>query len=370
MSNFYRKELDIAQGNSPIIRTTNVEKLFTKNNDNIFTVYNHTSNFTNINERPNNVGYGYYSQSTTTDISMYSIAPYKEGSNGQSLTNSEFPTWCKNIRVVMIGGGGAGYHAYEIQHNHQLASHNNTDSVQYQFFQEDNHVNGRQQQKQQINQQGSNSQGGVGSNHHKGQLQGEVHGRGSRHEGANEQNIVDNRDDGFGSQQHQNNSIYQQRKDSWNKRQWNRTHRHHNWGGLHQVTQYAAYSGGGGAAVYLTSISTQKYPTVKITSGGVSSATLLTLTDAAGGTVNITAGGGALTATGTVTAQGATIQANQITTPIQGVCYEGGSSSPSVAGVNGLNNSSGSFGTTLSYGNGGLQTTGNPGYYRVYFLTD
>ena len=329
MSNFYRNTVDIVVGSttSPSIIHYITQNLtcFTENGTDIFNIVptydpTYTSVFEGtigVDEKPNRIGYSYQG----TDISTWSIAPYIDGANGESFTQANLPSWCKNIRVITIGGGGSGTAAVHVNQN------SNQD-----YYQHHNHVTPQ-------------TQNDDSSNQHHVEVSYEV------------QNQYD---------KPQPNSNHQNSGTTFNQNNNYDYHNHHQY----NVNQ-ASTGGGGGAGIYLTSISTQTYSQIQIqnqlSTSQVSKPTVLSLSN---GTYTITAGGGINSTAGTVTTQGFQIQGSQISGPVSGYGYTGANGQSTTACQNGINNSQGAFTTTLIYGDGGEGKAGAAGYYRVYFLTN
>jgi len=326
-SNFYRNIVDIVYGSPAIIQYfTNNIICFTHNNTNIFTsvyVSSYTPDITGIDEKPNTIGYSYPQNNVETDISTWSIAPYIDSTTVTSFTQANLPTWCKNIRVVTIGGGGSGTPSSHrnSNHDHYINQNIRTDSG-----------TGNHAQTQENN---SGQHDGVVPNPPT-QVHPSIHVQpGANHQGHGqlEQSF---KNDGY----HYNDHI-------------------------HDNTNIASTGGGGGAGIYLTSIPTTYQ--IQIQTDESNKNTVLTLT---GDIIyKITAGSGQGAVAGIVTNDNFQIGGNTISGPVQGNCYSG-ITGQSSAGQNGINNSGGLYSTTLPYGDGGLGATGATGYYRAYFLTN
>jgi hypothetical protein len=102
--------------------TTSINNAFTNMT---ITTNPSSNNYTNINSTPNT----FYYSINGVDITTYSIATFVEASSG-STTN--MPSWCKNIRAVLIGGGGGStpsalgtqydYHSNNSGYNNPIAT--------------------------------------------------------------------------------------------------------------------------------------------------------------------------------------------------------------------------------------------------------
>jgi len=338
MSNFYRNTFDIASSTSSLpsviyaLTNTNVANSFKKNGSNIFTNTNYISPFTNINEKPNTINYQYQG----TDISNWSIAAYTEGNNNSSFSQSILPTWCKNVRIIAIGGGGSGFAG---QHIHNAEHHATTTNLDIYIHQNNNHDHYQNdQQHGTLNQNQNRQQPGKYDNTAQGPL--------GNHQANNEQSRAQHNNQGLRQDNNYNTHIHQNNNERQQQTQYGNIDTPHNY-------DAASYKGAGGAAIYITSIQTQTYNQINITAGGPSSSTHVSLN-----TTQISVGGAQTTTAGTV----------QGTMPSQSYAYSGSASNQN-PGQNGINNSA-QFTTTLTYGNGGETGAGNPGYYRVYFLTD
>ena len=328
MSNFYRNTIDIVVGSTaspPIIQyiTENLT-CFTENGTDIFNIVptydpTYSSDFggtIGIDEKPNTIGYSFQG----TDTSTWSIAPYIDSTTVASFTQSNLPSWCKNIRVVTIGsGGGGGTINTNVNHDHYNNQNKQTDRAFDHSNQQENNGGQRDGAQVQPTQLHPSIHQNTGGQHH-----------GRDHTGQN------------------------QAQDAY----------HYN-DHVHDNINAATSGGGGGAGIYLTSISTQTYSQIQIQT---TQGTVLSLSN--GTTYTITAGGGSGMTAGTVTSQGFEIQGSQISGPVQGYGYTGNPGSQQSGGQNGINNSGDDFSTILTYGDGILGASGNPGYYRVYFLTN
>uniref|UniRef100_A0A6C0ERY4 Uncharacterized protein n=1 Tax=viral metagenome TaxID=1070528 RepID=A0A6C0ERY4_9ZZZZ len=285
-----------------------------------------TATFAGVNgitEKPNNLGYIY----NTTDISQYCIAPYVE-STGTTFTS--IPTWCKNIRAILIGAGGNGATGQlgSVQQQQNVVAHHHV----LHWIRNYNY------------RRGYGDWSNIGDSHTV---------------------IATTYNTHEGEKKHQN-AIY---GDSDHDTQHSRDTQHIDQTlNSKQAAGSSGGGGGGGGFVYLNNIQVEG-KTISIAGGGLLQDTTLTVqttkyTAAKGlNAPGITAGtGGAVT--GTATASGA-----------------GNAGSASTGGTSGFY----SYLNTFQYGNGGNGGAGgvsgtNPdpsdgipgqaGYYRIYFLTD
>ena len=84
------------------------------------------NNHSNINSKPNTFNYSI----AGTDITTYSIATFTEHGGGGAT--STIPSWCKNIRAVLVGGGGGSQGSYIPANNqHDTYSNNSGYNSQY-----------------------------------------------------------------------------------------------------------------------------------------------------------------------------------------------------------------------------------------------
>ena len=288
----------------------------------------YTPDFTGINEKPNTVGYSVGG----TDVSTWSIASYVDINTFPTFSSDKIPSWCKAIRVIMIGGGGSK--AQDFNQGPFYKHYAHTPSVAI-----------------------------IGASNT------EVPGSDPNNSSYNEP--VDRKNDTI--QQFQNQNVYSVNQDlvmvfirHWQQdnpsRHYNTRYNweFHNHQGV-EVDQYGIHQtgggGGGGGAVYISSISTQTYSQIQIS--GTSSLTL-----SLNGATIITCGAG-----GNGGAQTGGI-GGTVSTPVGGFTptFSNNGTSGDRYGNNGNNGfRSDVYSTTLNVGNGG---SGTGPYYRVYFLTN
>jgi hypothetical protein len=296
-----------------------------------------------INEKPNSLGYLY----NGTDISQYCIAPYVE-SNGTTFTS--IPTWCKNIRAILIGAGGNG--ASGTLGSHQY--NNRQQHIHLAYVRNDNNdhdgINHRNKHDP--------STGG----YHVGDWNlYESHRKGGI---APNEGITHNKEV-FGIYS-QNNTLTRHALNYDAGPYYN------------QASGQKGGTGGGGAFIFLNSINVES-STISITGGGTSQSTSLSVTQTnISGTTKYEATKGA-NAVSIISGNGGTVTVP--TTLIIDVSGNGKNGNDSTtAGSSGFHN----YSSTFPYGNagvggaGGLSgdnptpspgTNGQAGYYRIYFLT-
>ena len=101
MANYYKNDISISTIVKCITNST-VNACFVGSGQITLTT-TYTSTFSaRVNEKPSELSYQYQG----TDISTYCIAPYVESSGSTAFTS--VPSWCTKIRSVLIGGGGGG----------------------------------------------------------------------------------------------------------------------------------------------------------------------------------------------------------------------------------------------------------------------
>ena len=307
MSNYYKNSVLL---NNIINGCTN------SNVQNAYKILNSATNtFTSsINETPSNLLYNYQG----TDISTYCIATYVE-SSGTTFTS--IPSWCTKIRAILVGGGGSGAKG--------LSGVNHT------------------AQHTRVNQQHNSRQVSYGYNNYNDQ-----NNTGTNNI-ANSDNAQDDRNQN-GGQHYQNihNSDVPAYQDSGSG------------GG----------GGGGGAFLYLSNTQVQGVSTFQVSTPAIATATTLTI-----GATTYTANGGK-TASGT--SAGAFGSASNGTINASG--SNGSAASGAAAGSGGAGGLTSTYSSALSllYGDGGAgsngvggdetagnATSGQTGYYRIYFLT-
>jgi hypothetical protein len=343
MSNYYRNSIDIAQpylNVTPLVKYIITSKMigdvsgntvnssFTSSTSTTYTtgIFSTTSSsdFTNIDESPNTLYYTYQG----TDVSEWCIASYVDSSTGLGT----IPSWCTNVRIILIGGGG------DAQRQQNPNNNVNQDNAHYISNQHD----GLQNQSGKPNQHQAQTQPG------------------------NENNMENHQ---HGTSQHGNHDGINHFHDTQNQ-QVNQIHHNNNKANTDNFQQ----AGNGGAGIYLTTISTQTYSQIEITAGQSNQSTILQLSSNSSNSTAyiITAGGAQQASVGTITGQNIQTQGNNISINNQliGYGYSGASGQGSAVGVNGIANSQ-TYSTTLTWGDGGssASTPGVAGYYRVYFLT-
>jgi len=276
-----------------------------------------------INEKPNSLGYLY----SGTDISQYCIAPYVDSSE---TTFTSIPSWCKNIRAILIGAGGDGVTG-------QLGSVQQQQTVQYNEHNIESPYNYNYRR-----------------NYGKFKNESGTHQRSvdrTRHVNIGPQS---SHDTNYGDSQHYHQAYI-------------RTTHTDQTVNSNQAAGSSGGGGGGGGFIYLDNINVEG-KTISITGGNVKEDTKIiveTTTYTAAKGVNasgVTAGtGGTVSGTATVSAAG-------------------NAGNASTGGKSGFY----SYLNTFPYGNGGDGGAGgvsgsspNPtdgipgqaGYYRIYFLT-
>ena len=146
-----------------LINSSSVSGKYKINNLDIFTLVvdtSYSSDFGGINENQSNTGY----KVSGADISSYSIAPYVDSVNyPNGIAQTNLPTWCKYIRVIMIGKGGSGSNANNVHipanqqdvrdnhdhyraqqgnhqqyHNHDHNKYNGNDNCYHEDYQQQN----------------------------------------------------------------------------------------------------------------------------------------------------------------------------------------------------------------------------------------
>jgi len=353
MSNYYKGSISL----SPLSLSTICKGILTPNGSTIPDISNNyfkqlglpivaatfsgvtlSDNIT-INEKPNSLGYLY----NETDISQYCIAPYVE-SNGTTFTS--IPTWCKNIRAILIGAGGNGATGNLGFFTHVAAVN----------------VNTRENQNIDVDFKSSTAK----PNEHRQYQDGTVPADTNQERAMNTAAVYQ--------------SDYHQKQEFHITVHGNLTPKHivrnviihHHNIATYNVQNAGASGGGGGGGgfVYLKNIDVQG-KTISIEGGGLLQHTTLkvqTTTYTAAKGVNapgVTAGtGGTVTGTGTATTS-----------------VVGNAGNASTGGKSGFY----AYLNTFPYGNGGnggaggvSATSPNPsdgipgqaGYYRIYFLTD
>jgi len=333
MSNYYKGSISL----SPNSLSTICKGILTPNGSTIPDISNNyfkqlglpivTATFAGVNgitEKPNNLGYIY----NTTDISQYCIAPYVEST---VTTFTSIPSWCKNIRAILIGAGGDGGTGQlgSVQQQQDVVAHNHV-------LHWIRNYNYRQ---------------GIFDNwKNEGDSHIAIAKTTQIHDGAHQINNVNGGNSDHDSQHSKHTEHTDQTLNS------------------NQAAGAAGGGGGGGGFVYLNNIQVEG-KTISIVGGGLLQDTTLTVqttkyTAAKGlNAPGITAGtGGAVTGTATAS-------------------VAGNAGSASTGGTSGFY----SYLNTFSYGNGGNGGAGgvsgtnpNPsdgipgqaGYYRIYFLTD
>ena len=299
-----------------------------------------------INEKPNSLGYLY----NGTDISQYCIAPYVE-STGSTFTS--IPSWCKNIRAILIGAGGDG-------------GSGTSGSQQYNNRQEHIHIA--------YVRNDNNDHDGIGGHGEKhepthGYEAGDWNLGGSHHKGPKAPaSVTTNTKKIFGpfGAYSQNNKF-------------TRHSLNYDAGPYYsQASGQKGGTGGGGAFIFLNSINVES-STISITGGGTSESTILSVTQTnTSGTTKYEATKGA-NAVSIISGNGGTVTVP--TTLIIDVSGNGKNGNNSTtAGSSGFYN----YSSTFPYGNAGVGgaggisgddptptrgTNGQAGYYRIYFLT-
>ena len=341
MSNYYRDSIDIAQTlvkyiiTSKTISTTignvsgnTVNSSFTSSTSTTYTsgIFTTTSSsdFTNIDESPSTLYYTYQG----TDVSEWCIASYVDSSTGVGT----IPSWCTNVRIILIGGGG------DVQSYQNPNNNVNHDNAHYISTQIDIP---------------NNSQILRPNDHNTDNTRNNGQDNKDNHQGVNTQSQIN------GTQTNITHHL-----------KVNQTHHNNN----NANTDHFQQAGGGGAGIYLTTISTQTYNQIQIQTGQSNQSTILQLSSNSSNSTAyiITAGGAQQASVGTITGQNIQTQGNTISINSQliGYGYSGASGQYTTGGLNGIVNSQ-QFSTILPNGTGGSSgsTSGIAGYYRVYFLT-
>ena len=274
-----------------------------------------------INEHPNNLGYLY----SGTDISQYCIAPYVE-SNGTTFTS--IPSWCKNIRAILIGAGGNGETGQLGNIKHQQTT--------------DTHIHELQIV--------------INNNNRDLWNENDFYYTYFTHAIERHVNIHD------GNYKQQDVRIANSNHKTWNKHSRHVDHATRN----EQQAGASGGGGGGGGFVYLNNIQVEG-KTVSIEGGGLSQLTRLTVQS------TTYTGAKGENASGTTPGKSAGITGG-------GFRVVGAAGDGSTGGKSGFYN----YLTTFPYGNGGdggaggVSGTspdpsdgipGQAGYYRIYFLT-
>jgi hypothetical protein len=109
-----------------------------------------------IEETPNQVSY----EINDDDISEYCIASFLEGSSGTLA--SVLPSWCNNIRVVLVGGGSGGAYSNTQIQGLQLDQHDNNSGYNDNNFPTNKFHNDYQVHYHHINTIGGNGGAGGG----------------------------------------------------------------------------------------------------------------------------------------------------------------------------------------------------------------
>ena len=304
----------------------------------------YTPDFTGINEKPNTVGYSVGG----TDVSTWSIAPYVDINTFSTFSKEYIPSWCKAIRVIMIGGGGS---KGEDSKNPDVYENNYTADWAEPVFGGQgvwNADNGARDKTNYdnytanaINNRASFqaiSEGG------ESQKQVVVHVKNCQNENDSQINQIDVETNLQQNQQNGNYYVQYQRKERIVGGTRVLTYRaQHKTGGL----------GGGGAAVYIGYISTETYSNIQIS--GTSSITLRLNNNNA---IICNSGTNGGNATRDVNGNGGEGGKTQIITP--GLVSPTFSADGNTGGKNGFNDK-----TKLDYGD-----SDRGPYYRVYFLTN
>jgi hypothetical protein len=345
MANFYRNNVPLF--NTNLVSVTSVPngiiQCYTNSNDlyknNGITIASNTgyTSITNIDQSANTINY----KINDVDISRWCIASYIEGN---TILSQTMPSWCKKIRVILIGGGGA----------YTAESHNNQNQVNVNL-----------------------------------QIQHHEDERNSYNDGAalqqNQNNKVNQQDQttqvNYIEPNYQLQPNYQEHIGNGNNQDQGFRHDHANWHHVgtftiqntnHQNQNILPINGGGGGGVYISSLDVVTYTSISIQcQSGNTKLILSEQTTAQQTQTTITANPGSTSTGGTVQiSSNLTIQSSSSSitnTAVQGVFYTGGSTSQS---KNGLELNSRVFPTIV--GNGGT-LSGNSGtneYYRIYYLTD
>jgi hypothetical protein len=319
----------------------------------------YSSDFTGIDENPTTVGYSVGG----TDVSTWSIAPYVDINHFPTFSSDKIPSWCKAIRVIMIGKGGTGGQSYNKP---------DTDEGEQKDDKWTTVIAGQQYNETTDKHEGP---GVFGPHLTEALRKEETPNGGELYIGQHQHKNTP------GFEQHQNNTMIgfnknvqsdtnrivneglfktynvQTQKHYYLQYVWER---HQNRDRTQFLIQQTGGGGGGGGAVYIASISTETYPQIQI--DGASSIILKLNGNNAvicnpGGDG---AGSSKVGVGGTVTTQGftPTFSAN------------GRPGTNGYGGNNGFNSVAG-YATTLQTGKGGGSSTSGTGpYYRVYFLTN
>jgi hypothetical protein len=270
-------------------------------------------NNVNIDEKPVNMGYKVDGQ----DISNFCIAFYTDSTSSGGLN---IPSWCKALRVIMIGGGGQGVGAIAGVAAQQF----DQSLIQQNGYHLDEHYN---------------------------------------------------RDLDYADDQHHTHEHQQQNHTHHPDNHTPLIHTH-----VTAVQAKPAYNGGGGGYVYISKFTFEE--TYKSTIQITQSSNQVNLSYQYQGTKTITCNNGGNATSGAGAGAGSEVQISNLNTingylfshssnNIQGYYYYGQSGSQN-NGKSGVATAYQSIPTALAqYGNGGLGDGAGPGgsYYRVYYLT-
>ena len=284
------------------------------------TISSGSANFINatINEKPNSLGYSYEG----IDISQYCIATYVE-SSGTKFTS--IPSWCTKIRAILVGAGGSGASGAK-------GSNRRVDAVHHNYLNEHHHRNNQNQNSANNN---YDYDGPIGADYN------------VYNDENNRHNNTGNHNNKFN---HQNTAAYDV-----------------------QTSGAGGGGGGGGGFIYLDTTDIVG-KSLQIQGGDSVKDTVLKIQ-----TTSYTALGGNNASNTTLGSGGAT----QGTSTINATGKNGKSVIGSAKGGLGGNSGLAVYSTNLSYGKGGngsdgvggLETvvsgsSGQNGYYRIYFLTN
>jgi hypothetical protein len=337
MANFYRNNFNLFNTNPLTSVPNGIIQCFTysndlyKNNGSTIASNNYTS-ITNIDQSANTINY----KINDVDISRWSIASYTEGNATFSQT---MPTWCKKIRVILIGGGG--YYTAESHNNqHQIIVNS---QIQHHEDERNSYNDGgaiQQNQNYKVNQQDQSAQS----------------------------NYTDPNQIPANYQHHIQNANNQDQGFRHDHANWHHVGTYTIQSANHQNQNITPINGGGGGGVYISSLNVVTYPSISIQCQSGTTKLILSEQTNAQQTqtqTTITANPGQTSQAGGVQISNLNTQSSSITdVNVQGVFYTGGDTK------NGLELNNRVFPTSV--GNGGTSST-NPatnGYYRIYYLTE